>query len=72
MGFNTKQQEVIDTLDGPVMVVSCPGSGKTTVIVERTKALIDNGVNPDNILVITFTRASAEEMQARYIKKYGN
>lgn len=71
MPFNDKQEEVINTTEGPVMAVSCPGSGKTTVIVERVHKLIENGVNPFNILIITFTKAAAEEMQSRYEAKYG-
>lgn len=71
MGFNNKQQEVINTINGPVMVVSCPGSGKTTVIVERANNMVKSGINEENILVITFTKASADEMKKRYIDKYG-
>lgn len=71
MGFNQKQMQAINTVNGPVMVVSCPGSGKTTVIVNRAKHLIDIGIPEARILIITFTKASAEEMKERYINKFG-
>lgn len=51
------------------MVLAGPGSGKTKVIVERTRRLIENeGASPDAILVITFTKAAAIEMQVRFLK----
>lgn len=72
MAFNEKQQEVIDTINGPVLVVSCPGSGKTTVVVERAHKMVESGIIPWHILVITFTKASAEEMKQRYVNKFGD
>lgn len=64
--FNTEQQKAIAHKDGPLIVVAGPGSGKTTVVVNRTKALIEKGVLPENILVITFTKAAAKEMKLRF------
>ncbi len=55
-------------MDGPAMVLAGPGSGKTTVITSRIKYLIDQGVDPGQILVITFTRAAAAQMQERFRK----
>lgn len=69
--LNEKQLEAVNTLNGQVLVISCPGSGKTTVIVNRTKAIIDSGVNAEKILVITFTKEAATQMQNRYEKLYG-
>lgn len=65
--FNREQEEAITHKDGPLMVLAGPGSGKTLVITYRVKWLIENaGVHPSNILVITFTRAAAEEMKKRF------
>lgn len=65
--FNREQEEAITYKGGPLMVLAGPGSGKTLVITYRVKWLIENaGVHPSNILVITFTRAAAEEMKKRF------
>lgn len=54
-------------LDGPICVISCPGSGKTTVTVIRLANLILNGnVNPNQILALTFSKASARDMNDRF------
>lgn len=72
MSFNTSQQTAIRHKDGPMLVLAGPGSGKTTVITERTKYLITEcGVNPANILVVTFTRAAAAEMKERFFRLMG-
>jgi len=55
-----------------MLVLAGPGSGKTLVITERTKNLIVNqGVDPSRILVITFTRAAATEMKERFTRLMG-
>lgn len=72
MSFNTSQQTAIRHGDGPMLVLAGPGSGKTTVITERTKYLITEcGVNPSNILVVTFTKAAAAEMKERFFRLMG-
>ena len=73
MSFNTSQQEAIRHKDGPMLVLAGPGSGKTTVITERTKNLIiESHVNPANILVITFTKTAATEMKERFRRLVGD
>ena len=67
MKFNQSQLSAIQHKDGPMLVLAGPGSGKTATLVERTKNLItEHGVNPSNILVITFTKAAANEMKQRF------
>ena len=70
--FSKSQTEAIEHKDGPALVLAGPGSGKTAVITERTSRLItEHGVDPSRILVITFTRAAAREMQERFIQRMG-
>jgi len=65
--FNKSQIQAISHMDGPAMVLAGPGSGKTTVITHRIKNLIEKAeVRPDNILVVTFTKAAAISMQKRF------
>ena len=65
--FNKSQIQAISHMDGPAMVLAGPGSGKTTVITHRIKNLIEKaGVRPENILVVTFTKAAAISMQKRF------
>ncbi len=72
MNFNKSQQEAILHKDGPMLVLAGPGSGKTAVITQRTLNLIEeHHVNPANILVITFTRAAAQEMKHRFLRLAG-
>lgn len=67
MAFSKAQTQAIMHKDGPMMVLAGPGSGKTTVITHRVQYLTkEYGIDPGDILVITFTRASAEEMRERY------
>ena len=69
MAFHEAQKEAILHKDGPMLVLAGPGSGKTTVITNRIFSLTRHqGVNPSSILVITFTRAAAREMEGRYDK----
>ena len=70
--FNQAQLEAIRHTDGPMMVLAGPGSGKTTVITERIRCLIEEaGVHPATILVVTFTKAAAVEMKSRFLQLSG-
>lgn len=67
--FNINQKEAILHMEGPMLVLAGPGSGKTTVIIHRVKRLTEEeGIDPHRILVITFTKAAAEEMRERYAR----
>ena len=67
MAFSKAQTQAIMHKDGPMMVLAGPGSVKTTVITHRVQYLTkEYGIDPGDILVITFTRAAAEEMRERY------
>ena len=68
MGFSNDQKRAIEHTDGPAMVLAGPGSGKTTVITHRILHLIRQGIRPEDILVITFTKAAALEMEGRFHK----
>lgn len=70
MSFNTSQTEAIGHVTGPMLVLAGPGSGKTLVITERTRNLIvKEHISPSEILVITFTKAAAKEMQERFCRR---
>lgn len=65
--LNEKQKEAVSYFKGPMLVLAGPGSGKTTVVTHRVKYLIENySVIPSSILVITFTKAAANEMKERF------
>ena len=70
MNLSEKQKEAATCLEGQVMVVSCPGSGKTTTIVARTHEMVKAGIDPMSILVLTFTKEAAMQMMKRYQKEF--
>lgn len=65
---NEAQALAIEHASGPMQVLAGPGSGKTYLIIRRISHLIRrHGISPDNILVITFTKAAAQEMKNRFV-----
>lgn len=67
MELSKEQEKAIRHGKGPMMVLAGPGAGKTTVITHRVKNLIENeGVNPAQILVVTFSKAASVEMRERF------
>ena len=66
---NPGQASAISHRDGPMLVLAGPGSGKTYTITQRIRCLIEEGgAEPESILVITFTRAAADEMKSRFFR----
>lgn len=72
MALSKNQERAVHHEAGPLLCLAGPGSGKTTVITERTRFLIDEaGISPTEILVITFTKAAALEMKERFYRLLG-
>ncbi len=63
--LNPSQYAAVTTIDGPVLVIAGAGSGKTRVIEYRVLHLVQNGIIPNKILLLTFTRKAAREMLTR-------
>ncbi len=70
MKLNKEQYVAAHHIDGPMLVLAGPGSGKTHLLVERIRLMIEEKhIPPDNILVITFSKKAARQMQARFQKR---
>ena len=67
--FNEKQKQIVEHINGPLLCIAGPGSGKTSSVIGRVINMVEKGINPENILVVTFTKAAADEMQERFEKK---
>lgn len=68
MVFTDEQKAVIESVNGFNLVIACPGSGKTTTMLERIRYMIDSGIDPEDITMVTFTTRAAAEMQEKFLK----
>ena len=72
MNLTASQLKAVDHFEGPALVLAVPGAGKTTMILHRTKKLIEKGVDPKSILTITFSKAQAVDIKMRFIEMDGD
>lgn len=72
LALNKEQKEAVDTIEGPVMVIAGPGTGKTQILTLRiANILLKTQINPENILALTFSEAASFEMRDRLSKIIG-
>ena len=70
--LNQAQKKAVDTIEGPVMVIAGPGTGKTQILSARIgKILLETDANPENILCLTYTDAGAVAMRKRLLRIIG-
>src|SRR5690242_271666 len=70
--LNEQQRQAVDTIEGPVMVIAGPGTGKTQILASRIgKILLDTDVSPGNILCLTYTDAGVVAMRKRLLQFIG-
>ncbi|UWP69363.1 ATP-dependent helicase [Subdoligranulum variabile] len=70
--FNDQQRAAVTAVDGPVLLLAVPGSGKTTVLVTRLGYMVQcRGIPPESILTMTYTVAATREMRTRFAARFG-
>lgn len=71
--LNAKQQDAVQLVYGPTLLLAVPGSGKTTVLVNRIGYMIYcEDIKPENILTLTYTVAATNDMKQRFVSIFGN
>ena len=71
--LNEQQEQAVQTINGPCLLLAVPGSGKTTVLVTRLGYMIYGlGIKPENILTITYTVAATKDMEQRFLSRFGD
>ena len=71
--LNDQQERAVLAVDGAVLVLAVPGSGKTTTLIARIGYMVKlRGIKGENILALTYTKSAAEDMTRRYSNKFGN
>ena len=73
MGYNLDkyQKSAVECMDRNALIVAAPGSGKTTVIINKVNHLVsERRIANENIIIITFTKAAAVNMKKRYINEF--
>lgn len=68
---NERQQQCINAIDGKIMVLAGPGTGKTFTVINRIAYMLEKGILPDSILCLTFSDAAASEMKSRLNNQVG-
>lgn len=72
LSLNPQQQAAVESVEGPVLLLAVPGSGKTTVLVSRVGYMVyEKQIPPEQILTVTYTVSAARDMKARFCRSFG-